>query len=352
MKSSSILALASAASVAFALPQEKRQASQSSCQASTVIPVQFSTDLATIQRQAHGTLPNIALPTSISDLSATVWQLIAFNELFEVKYFESLIVNITAELPGYEVDGDKDFALEALYAVHAQEQLHAIAANAVLSTAGRTTIQPCNYSFPVASYDDAIAFAYTFTDIVLGTLGEAATAFGTDGDSEFLGILSSVIAQEGEQNGWYRSILSKIPSALPFLSASSAAFAYSALNQLVVVPGSCPNANVINIPILQPLTISTPNVGPTTTSINFSVAGSVSGMSIVYINQQNTPIVETISNVQTANGVSTFTAAFPYDQYLMNGLTIAALANGTGPFASAGAVASASSYGPGIIEIN
>lgn len=344
------------AGLAIAAPQvvtvsEYRSDCSTSPTASPVVPVEPSTDVPTIQRQAHGTLPNGALPSSITDLSATIWSLIAANELFEVSYFTSLYRNLVNQSPGYDNVADYDAAIEAIAAIRAQEQLHAIAANAVLTTAGRTAIEPCNYTFPVTSFDEAVTFASTFTDVVLGTLGEASNAFGTDGDSEFLTILASVIGTEAEQVGWYRSLVHKIPSALPFLSASSGAFAWSLLNQVVIVPGSCPQPNAIGIPILQKLTIVTSPVDSSTTSIDFSVEGDVSNLSVVYINQQNTPIVESLSNVQTNGNTTTFSAAFPYEQYLMNGLTIAALASGSS-FASAGAVAAASTYGPGLIEIN
>ncbi|KAF2159421.1 hypothetical protein M409DRAFT_60881 [Zasmidium cellare ATCC 36951] len=62
----------------------------------------LSTTLTAIEDQAHGTLPNSPLPTKISPISATVWQIIAFNEIFEVAFFTSLIQNITTNVTGFE----------------------------------------------------------------------------------------------------------------------------------------------------------------------------------------------------------------------------------------------------------
>ncbi len=80
------------------------------------------------------------------------------------------------------------------------------------------------------------------------------------------------------------------------------------------------------------------------------------GFSIVYINQQNLPIVEGIQNASVSKnndgfGTFTFQANFPYSANLMNGLTITALVNGTGPFAGVDDVAMATVAGPGLISI-
>jgi hypothetical protein len=72
----------------------------------------------------------------------------------------------------------------------------------------------------------------------------------------------------------------------------------------------------------------------------------------VYINQQNVPIVQPISGASTQNGVVTFSSPLPYTQNLMNGLTIAAVVQGSGPFPNITSVAASTLYGPGLIEIN
>ena len=63
--------------------------------------------LQKIALQAGGKLPGAALPTSLGDGSTVAFQLIAFNELFETAYFNSLLHNVTNSVEGYEVDGDK-----------------------------------------------------------------------------------------------------------------------------------------------------------------------------------------------------------------------------------------------------
>jgi hypothetical protein len=73
---------------------------------------------------------------------------------------------------------------------------------------------------------------------------------GQNGDAGNIRGFGSTLGQEGEQNGFYRDILGKLPSALPFLTASLRDFAYSALNQLFIVPGvSAPLHPSIPLPI-------------------------------------------------------------------------------------------------------
>jgi len=169
--------------------------------------------------QAHGTLPNGALPTSLAGSSPTILSLIAANELFEVAFFSALIHNITHNMPGFEVGtaAERETALTALNAVVAQEELHAIGANAILANAGKTPIQPCRYVFPSTTYDEAIRFASTLTDLVLGTLQDAAAGFVANGDDALIPLLSSITAQEGEQvrSIWSLVILISFTDTLP-----------------------------------------------------------------------------------------------------------------------------------------
>lgn len=310
--------------------------------------------LKAVQKQAQGTLPNTAFPSHIEDTTAATFQLIAFNEIFEVAFFTSLINNITSGVYDVGKGAAKQIVLNALTAVQAQEELHAAGANAILKAAGRTQIQPCKYIFPTSNFDDAIAFASTFTDLVLGTLQDAQNNFGMDGDVSFIPLIGSVIGQEGEQNGFYRNIGGKIPSQLPFLTRSAGPFAFSTLNQMVVVPGSCPNANVIPLPIFGALTVETQNIQAKDQTLSFSFkpnGTAPENFSLVYINQQNTPIVKKPSNIKTKKDSVSFQADFPYSANLMNGLTLAAVTKSAGPFADADAVASDAIFGPGLIEI-
>ncbi|KAJ5909587.1 hypothetical protein N7504_004230 [Penicillium tannophilum] len=319
---------------------------------------QGSDALTEIEKQAHGTLPNGASPTEIADNSVAVWQLIAFNELFEVAYFSNLIENITDGISGYELASPaaRNVITTALEAVRAQEEIHALGANGILQAAGRDPISPCEYIFPVDDLDSAINFASVFTDIVLGTLQEALKVFGSDGDAVFLGLVGSVIGQEGEQNGFYRTVDKSAlpPSTQPLLTASSGPFLLSALYQTVIVPGSCPDS--LPIPVFGALDVDTSYIKAQTQELEFSfytneTTVSTEGLSLVYINGQNTPVVEKLSNVRLVDDYVHFTATFPYQEYVMDGLTIAAVTNSVGPFSDASDVAAATLYGPGIIEL-
>ena len=137
-------------------------------------------------------------------MSATTFQAIAFGELFEVAYFTSLLNNITDNVQGYEIGSGavRGAVIDALTAIQAQEELHAIGVNAILSSAGRTPVAPCQYVFPVDNFDDAIAGAQAFTDaVVLGGLQDALNTFVTAGDGEVVPLLTSVVGQEVSLDG-------------------------------------------------------------------------------------------------------------------------------------------------------
>lgn len=67
-------------------------------------PEPSSDQQVVLAKQAGGKLPNVELPKELGPESTTAFQLIAFNELFETAYFDSLLQNITNEVDGYKTD--------------------------------------------------------------------------------------------------------------------------------------------------------------------------------------------------------------------------------------------------------
>jgi hypothetical protein len=77
------------------------------------------------QRQAAGgTLPNTALPTSLPADAEQTLQVIAYNEIFEVAFFSSLLANVTNGVDGFtDLPLDKDYIVKILTAVVAVSSL-------------------------------------------------------------------------------------------------------------------------------------------------------------------------------------------------------------------------------------
>ena len=335
-----------------------------------------SAQLDQIEQQAGGTLPNGAPPPSIHGDSEVSLGFIAFNELFEVAFFSELIQNITTNKPGFtaqDIPIDHDLALRTLKVVLAQEELHELNANGAFNKFTGQTIQPCEYQFPVNSFIEAITLASTFTDVVLSTLPDIQTVFADSDDNGLIRGVGSVIGQEGEQNGFYRQILNKIPSQLPFLTGGARDFAFSAILQSFVVPGSCPSqallqkgvnggAGLTEFGILNVLTKDL-SLEDVTADFSIQTVDSANTKSyydehnsdklfVTYINQQNVPVSEPVQDLSFSGNAIDFKASFPGKSKDLNGLTIAAVTNSDGPFATPDDVAMATVFGPGLIEIN
>jgi hypothetical protein len=225
----------------------------------------------------------------------------------------------------------------------------------VLSRSNNEEIQPCQYDFPVDNFDDAIKFAQTFTDVVLGVLPLAQTQFAADGGDEsvLIPVVGSMIAQEGEQNGLYRYLQKKVAAAAPMLTGGAPQLAYSAISQFIV-PGSCPNIDIIGLKAFPPLTLETVPEAKNSTEL-FSVEGHVTARnaSMVYLSGQNVPVTVPISNINTQGGRTFFFAPFPYDSSFARGLTIGILVSGSKPvFNTSAEAAAATIYGPALIEVD
>lgn len=357
----SILPFATFAALASAAPANKRYSDYSPdgkyFPLSNGFPNPPTDQLLNIQKQAFGTLPNGPPPAKISPDGITSLKLIALNEIFEVAFFTELVYNVTNKAPGYDLGYGHQYVLDSLNAIIAQEELHALNANGALMKFNEEPIQPCKYQFPVVDFQSAIALAGTFTDVVLGTLQDVNQIFAKNGDDGLVRAVSSVIGNEGEQEGFFRLVQKKRVSSQPFLTTSVRDFAFTAI-QSFTIPGSCPNINTIPLKTFKPLNVLSTQIKPETQNIKFSFVKADAGtedwssLRVVFINQQNTPIVKNLDNVKVEGNSVTFDGAFPYDEFLLNGLTIAAVTKGNGSFANADAVAEATIFGPGLIELN
>ncbi|KAF2443109.1 late sexual development protein [Karstenula rhodostoma CBS 690.94] len=312
--------------------------------------------ISKIQDRARGTLPNTPLPSGLSKEGITNFKLIAFNELFEVAFFYELVHNITNNVKGYQFGESKDQVLEDLNVILAVEELHALGANAILQTNHVDPIKSCKYNFPVSDFESAIGLAATFTDVVLGTLQDVNDIFAQNTESGPVRLISSVIGNEGQQEGLFRIIQKKTTPAQPFLTTGTRDFAFTAI-QSFVVPGSCPNIEDIPLTTFKPLKVLTQNIQPKDQELEFSIDISdvdidVNSLSLVLINAQNAPIVKTLENIETKNGVVTFRAEFPFEKFLLHGLTIAAVTHSAESFANADDVAKQTVFAPGLIEVN
>ncbi|CAK7200344.1 hypothetical protein SEUCBS139899_003036 [Sporothrix eucalyptigena] len=323
--------------------------------------------LTDINKAADGTLSTAPPPPSLNASSIPIFQLINFNENFEVAFFNSLIYNITNDVSGFQVPflAEKTALINVLTTVLAQEELHAINAANVISHFGGTVPTPCTYKFPTSDLISALNLAETFTALVLGTLQDASQGLSTNGDHGPVRAVASVIGQEGEQNGFFRSLLNAKPSEKPFLTTSIAPFAFSALQDFIV---SCPFdiPSTIPIPIFptisvqggsvvsaedQTLTFTADLTGVAAASPYYgNPSACTNDLSFTYFTGQDAPISKPISNVSWSGDVITFSAEFPFTEYVMDGLSIGSLTTSSN-FSNPDAVASATLAAPALIQV-
>ena len=353
---SSVISVSSLlASITFAAPVNKRDYAPFPLANGFPNPNQEA--ILQIQKDGHGTLPNGPPPPTISPDGVINLKLIALNELFEVAFFTELMANVTDKAPGYDLGDRQGYIIESLKAIIAQEEMHVLNANEALKHFNQVPIEPCKYNFPVTDYASAIALAGTFTDLVLGTLQDVNELFARSQDFGLVRAVSSVIGNEGSQEGFFRVEQKKRPSAQPFMTTAARDFAFTAIQDFVV-KGSCPNIDTIPLKTFKPLTVETKDIKAETQSIKFSFSMQDAGMfeidhlKLVWINGQNVPVAKGFENVQMMDDRVMFEAAFPFDEFDMEGLTIAAVTMGADTFDGAGEVAERTVFGPGLIELD
>ncbi|KAL4865497.1 hypothetical protein BDV12DRAFT_188174 [Aspergillus spectabilis] len=350
--SSTLLALIPAVPLALAAPVEPPQTPL----LPDGLPNPSPEQLQKIEQAAHGTIPSLPLPANVSSVGATNLQLLAFHEYVEVAFFHELIGNITRNVPGYQFlkDADREFALRSLRTILAQEQVHALTAVDALRHFDLSTVEPCRYNFPVVTIDDAVALATTLTSHSLATLQDITERFAASGDVGLTRLVASMIGNKGAQQGWFRVYQDKYPSELPTLTTSHVDFAFT-FAQSFTVEGSCPSLKSINLQTFLPLEIVThPEARTHKIKVSWTHGPNEREENLLwlaYVNQLNTPIVSPLQVVSCDGNKSTAVAVVPYDEFLLNGLTVAAVVNRRGPFTNAAAVAKSTVYGPGLFIV-
>ncbi|KAJ3490065.1 hypothetical protein NLG97_g5857 [Lecanicillium saksenae] len=257
--------------------------------------------------QAGGKLPNVALPTELGPESTTAFQLIAFNELFETAYFDSLLQNITNV-------GE-----------------HVLAAQTALTSANASFVpSACEYMFPTTNLTQAANIAETFTAVVLGALRGANVLFAKENVSVPIQLISSVIGQEGEQNGYYRQVLKEAPLPIfpPLMTNGQPVAALEAKDQKLSFSADLSKSEAAK-----------------------RYTGSDGEyLFLIYTTGQRKPVPMEISNVKWDGMMTNFEAEFPFTENVMNGFSHAALTTGN-VFESADDLTHCTLAGPGIIQV-
>lgn len=324
--------------------------------------------LQAIFRDADGKPGNAPPPAKLEPGTLTALQFVALNEQFEVAFFSSFIHNITNQVAGFEFEDQKkkEELLDILKTVLAQEKLHAINAANTLKKFDTFVPQPCQYRFPSTTTKQAIQLAEKFTALVLGTLQDVTFLAAKNGDAGTARGVASSLGQEGEQEGFYRILLSKKPSEKPFLTTNVLPFAFSAVQQFIV-PGSClfplDNIKLPIFPVLdvltgtgesaidsrdQYLTFQTDLTGVEAAQKYYN--GNGDGLYITYFSGQLVPFSVPIQNVKWTGQTIKFDALLPYTENQMDGLSVASLTTNN-TFAAPGDVPNFTLAAPGLIQV-
>ncbi|RSM09623.1 hypothetical protein CEP52_003992 [Fusarium oligoseptatum] len=304
-----------------------------------------------ISLQAGGKLPGGPLPTQLGPGSTIAFQLIAFNELFETAFFNSLLYNITNSVKGFEVPKDKRYEAEnVIKTVLAQEEQHAIGALATLKSANKFAPSPCKYKFPTSNLKDAISLAETFTAVVLGVLQDANVIFSKEGLPEVVRLISAVIGQEGEQNGFYRLYLDQIPSESPFLTTVPAAFCLNI--KLPIFPPLLVNGGAIAKIKAKDQTLSfeaTLKVSKAAEKV-IAYKAKTGGLYITYQTGLQLPKSVKAENVRWVGNTIKLQARFPFNELVAGGFTHAALTTANN-FQSVDDIPAHTLAAPGLIQV-
>lgn len=334
-------------------------------------PTPDQAQLKAIEDIAHGQLSNLPPPPKLSDDTKTCLQLVAFNENFEVSYFKTFLRQL--DNPRFvrnigQLRISRDELKVVIKRILAVEELHATNANNALEKVLKADrILPCKYKFPVDNVVDAVKLADRFTNLVVGTLEDVVFQAASNGDAGFTAGVVASVGDEDMQVGGFHAYLGLAPQSQPFATRSFRGLAFSILQDFVV-PGTCPNADQIDLPVFQPLTADDPPAHDTDIEFTFSLkptrvdphdrkASSYKdfakkynhdnqwkGLSITYFTGQSI-VSEPIKSFRIKGDKVTVKAFFPQEKFDIFGLAVAVLTEGD-KFTSVADVQKATIFGP------
>ena len=237
--------------------------------------------------------------------------------------------------------------------------MHAYNANdAVRHFTNGSHIFPCTYVFPVCDFKSAIGLAQTFTDLYIGLLANiqqrTARSLGADSNS-IIYVLAQALGQQGQQSGWYRSLLGKPPSAEPFLTTSTRELDFSWL-QRFIVPGTCGNLDAIPLRTFARLDVQ--RVSGSGKTVVLRVPGPVdaTAQKVAFVNGALVPTIvpfRIVHYLKSSNGTEAeIEADFPFQWNVMHGMTLATVVRSGGQFITPEDVTEATVNGPAVIELD
>ena len=218
-----------------------------------------------------------------------------------------------------------------------------------LAGSGYAQVKPCEYEFPVNSFSEAMDTADDFAMLLMAAISSVIVDFGST--PQIVNLFSSVLGQEGQQDGYLRWLKSVVPNENPFLTSTTLSYVYSHIHQHFVVPGTCPQQ--LNFPIYNRLTpLESPPAKNTTISFSTTQPHVNSTYSIAYMSGQNLPVVVSLSKITEHGDLTTLEASFPFEAGFSRGLTVAALVHGSTSFGNVSQVADKTVAGPAVIQVN
>ncbi|KAH7321154.1 hypothetical protein B0I35DRAFT_450627 [Stachybotrys elegans] len=333
-------------------------------------PTPNEDQLRTIQLDAEGRLPDRPYPTSLSSDVVALYQVYTFLEQATSGFFAQMWNNVTNNDPGYEifVAEDRNVILEVIDTAIAQEQVRALRGMSILSAAGAYVPEPCVYGTNAATYIDAVDTSQTLLTLATGFQQNLAKVLAREEQYELLQQEMSIAGPIGEESGFFRANLFRLPNEGPFTTYVPAVFMWSYIRAFGLLGGGhCDwDLNTIAMPVVadlrpggrrrlfvpaedQDLLFQVDWNQVTAPGAGAYVGGDGSGLYLTWIVGQLEPFSVSVNNVTWNGRLMTFFASFPFTENVMSGTSIAALTT-TNTFDSVEDIVDSALAGPGIVQ--
>ncbi|KIW00828.1 uncharacterized protein PV09_07588 [Verruconis gallopava] len=192
--------------------------------------------------QTAEAIPTSILPESISSNTLDNIQALLFVEHLESSFFTAAAANFS----NWDTSNALNDSGDIIARIADQEQTHVRILQSMIDAYDIAPIRPCNYSFPVNSWNDFIFVAQRLTTVgmsaLIGLSGELAET-----DPGLVSSLSSILTVEARHDAFLLLEEQQIPNPQAFDTIIHMLWAQNFALQYVI-PGSCPDG--VPLPVL------------------------------------------------------------------------------------------------------
>jgi hypothetical protein len=289
---------------------------------------QDNSTIDALERAANSRLPEVQLPATISDSTKSLLQFMTIWNEIEVSAYHNTTEALAKNATGYADFNrwNKTEIVGILDNHQAESQLWLHYTTSLLAHYNISEATGCRFKAPLTGFrllNDILAFQQLNT-LFIDSLQDASSSL-SPAEKNLIPILWSMATTRAEQTAFYRLFNNEFPSERAFMTSIPPSLSYSSITQVL---RSCPFPLSTIYPVAAPLFADHAGDGFTFCTDLSRVPHETEDLWLeITVGLQESIRVE-VANVSFNGSIVEFEARWPRQEYILEGMVVAALREG------------------------